>query len=109
MISQPVRPNLELPGDSDATAGEFMGEIYGIDEGWSTRSFDACSRFGLARGRWQKAGSESRAPILPGQGAENFASVFVVFVRVENAAQKLAYVMQRISPLRMKLLNGPQP
>src|SRR5258706_2530458 len=44
----------------------------------------------LHGGAGRKAGSESRAPILPGQGAENFASVFVVFVRVENAAQKLA-------------------
>src|SRR5712671_4044369 len=38
ITSQPVRPNLELCGGSDATAGELMGQIYGIDQGNSTRS-----------------------------------------------------------------------
>src|SRR5437660_1303138 len=38
MISQPVRPNLELGGGSEITAAEFMGEIYGIEQWNSTRS-----------------------------------------------------------------------
>src|SRR5882762_323280 len=100
-MSQPVRPNFWPGGDSESAAVEFMREIYGIDEGWSTRSFDCRLSIVVCRVGDGERGSAAR---LPRQGAENLAGVFVVFIRVEDATQKLArlvhFATQRVIDAR---------